>query len=125
MTVTTFWNVLFESDSFEKEVSLEKVRDSASISGAIERAARVDRAAVWRALSSSLSVRAKGLLSEPIEKRILGAFAAYRDLLPYADPKRYPPEKEIVKAYAKKSLEVGIEPKLELSVDGKVIETLT
>jgi len=124
MTVTTVWDVMFESGSVKKEIPLEKVRESVSMTRAIEKARSVDRSAVWKAVSGSISGRVKSLLDQPVEKSIVRAFAGYHELLQYTDAKKSATDKEFTRSYGAKSITIGVEPKLELRVDGQPIDTL-
>jgi hypothetical protein len=122
--ITTFWDVLFGADPFESKVSGDALRLNPAVSEAIERAAQVDRGAIGKVLSGTLSDHCRELMSVPLSERIVGAFCGYRELLQYTDSGRFPAEKETIKSYAKKKLPAILESHVELRVDGRAISAL-
>ncbi|MDM7915948.1 MAG: hypothetical protein ACE15D_14990 [Candidatus Eisenbacteria bacterium] len=64
------------------------------------------------------------LLDVPLPEILKSAWGEYEALLPYTDPKRYPPDRTVRVSLGTHTVRSSWKPRIELLVDGDVVHTL-
>lgn len=121
----TYLGVLFRGAEDREDLLKGGPKEHPGLKGVFDRVPGPAHGALWQSVSTGFTEQVTKALDVPIFDRLLDVATGYRELHGYADPQRYPPDKNVHKSYTLWKGKARTKPTISVTIDGKPVPELT